>query len=110
MAAHLPAAIGFAWSTVGVTRPNAGQVARSVELLDRALSARSLYWPLSLPYGPDPFPKLVSNDPRFRAVWLSEPARAHLLQLRLASLEHGQTSGDLPNGRRIVPRLPSETA
>ncbi|THD82576.1 MAG: hypothetical protein E7812_01660 [Phenylobacterium sp.] len=87
----------------------AGQVARSVELLDRALSGRSLYWPPSLPYGPDPFPKLVSNDPRFRAVWLSEPARAHLLQLRLASLEHGQTSGDLPNGRRIVPRLPSET-
>lgn len=66
-------ALEYAW---------AKQTETAIALLSQAIAARSLAWPASLPFGPAPFPAPVSGDPRFAAIWHSDPRLADLLARR----------------------------
>jgi TolB-like protein len=83
----------------------AGKIQRSLELLERALAARSLYWPPSLPYGVAQFPEPVRRHPEYAAIWRREPQRRTLVQLRLKALQQRQVAGVLPDGRRVYPKI-----
>jgi TolB-like protein/DNA-binding winged helix-turn-helix (wHTH) protein len=88
----------------------AGQVAPSLELLEKALAARSLYWPASLPYGVAQFPEPVRRHPEYAAIWRREPKRIALARSRLTALEQGQMAGVLPNGRGVRSNIVSGEA
>ena len=92
-------AIEYAW---------AGAVTRSLALLDRALAGRSTYWVDSLPFGIAHFPTVVRADARWTALWLSDPKRQEIVASRLRGVTRGLMAGYLPDGRRVVPRLPPD--
>lgn len=92
-------AIEYAWG---------GAVTRSLALLDRALAGRSTYWPDSMPYGIAHFPAAVRADPRYAALWRSDPKRQEIVTSRLGGVTHGQMAGYLPDGRRVIPKLPPD--
>jgi TolB-like protein/DNA-binding winged helix-turn-helix (wHTH) protein len=77
----------------------AGATSRALDALARALAARSLYWVASLPYGPAEFPAAMRRDPRYAALWRSEPRLAELIQSRRAALADGQTTRPFARGR-----------
>jgi tetratricopeptide (TPR) repeat protein len=85
-------AMEFAWAH----RPD-----EAIALLDRALAARSLYWPASLPYGPAEFPPIVRDDPRYAALWTSDPRLVALISRRREAILGGQMSGVRPDGTRV---------
>ncbi len=74
-------ALEYAWS---------GQADLALRMLKRALAAGSLYWPATLPYGPAEFPPPVRNDPRFAALWSSDPRLVELMRSRKAAVVAGQ--------------------
>jgi tetratricopeptide (TPR) repeat protein len=82
----------------------AGHSQRALELLSRALEARSVYWPATLPYGRAQFPPDVRKDPRYAAVWRKDPNLWQLVQTRLQAVRQNQAVGVLPDGRRIRPQ------
>jgi tetratricopeptide (TPR) repeat protein len=86
-------ALEYAW---------AGRSGRALDLLERALAARSLYWPATLPYGRAEFPQGVRKDPRYAALWRSDPRLQELIQTRLRSLASRQMTGTLPDGARVT--------
>lgn len=88
-------ALEYAW---------AGRISRALDLLERALGARSLYWPASLPFGRAEFPRAVRTNPRYAALWKSEPRLQQLIAIRLRAVKSGQQAGVLPDGRRVRPR------
>jgi TolB-like protein/DNA-binding winged helix-turn-helix (wHTH) protein len=92
-------AIEYAW---------AGAVTPALTLLDRALAGHSTYWVDSLPYGHARFPAVVRSDPRWTALWRSDPKRQEIVASRLRSVQHAQMAGYLPDGRRVTPRLPRD--
>jgi len=92
-------AVEYAW---------AGAVTPALNLLDRALAGRSTYWPDSMPYGVAHFPAAVRSDPRWPALWRSDPKRQEIVASRLRGVSHGQIAGYLPDGRRVVPKLPPD--
>lgn len=87
----------------------AGETVLSIALLDRALAARSTYWPPSLPFGPAHFPPKVRSAPAYAAIWRAEPKRVELVASRLAALKRGQMAGFLPDGRKVTPRIPADS-
>lgn len=92
-------AIEYAW---------AGAVTPALTMLDRALAGRSTYWPDSMPYGHARFPAAVRADPRYAALWRSDPKRQEIVTSRLRAVRHGQMAGYLQDGRRVVPKLPPD--
>jgi len=92
-------AIEYAW---------AGAVTPALKLLDRALAGRSTYWPDSMPFGLARFPTAVRADPRYVALWRSDPKRQEIVASRLWAVQHGQMAGYLPDGRRVIPKPPSD--
>lgn len=91
-------AIEYAWAEL----PD-----RSIDMLERALAAKSLYWPASLPFGIAPFPASVRNNPRYAGLWQRDPGVIQLVQRRRAALLAGQMAGFTRDGRRLVPQLPA---
>jgi hypothetical protein len=90
-------AIEYAW---------AGLPEKSIDMLDRALAAKSLYWPATLPFGIAPFPRAVRENPRYRALWGRDPGLRQLVQRRRAAILARQIAGFTPDGRKVVPSLP----
>ena len=88
----------------------AGAIGPAIRMLDRALAGRSVYWPASLPFGGAHFPQAMRADPRYAAIWRSEPKREELVGLRLDSVRRRQMAGYLPDGRRVVPTIPPENS
>lgn len=86
----------------------AGAVTPSLVLLDRALAGRSTYWPDSMPYGHARYPAAVRADPRYAALWRSDPKRQEIVTSRLWGVTHGRIAGYLPDGRRVTPKLPPD--
>lgn len=84
----------------------AGVPEKSIDMLDRALAAKSLYWPATLPFGIAPFPQAVRANPRYQALWHRDPGLVQLVQRRLAAVLNGRMAGFTPDGRRVVPRIP----
>ena len=89
-------AIEYAW---------AAHYPRALDMLERALAAHALYWPATLPFGFTPFPKPMRDDPRFRAVFHSEPGLSELISRRLSAIKAGQMAGNLPNGTTVRPSV-----
>ncbi|HEX3363499.1 winged helix-turn-helix domain-containing protein [Phenylobacterium sp.] len=84
----------------------AGAVGPAIQMLDRALAGRSVYWPACLPFGVAHFPTAMRADPRYAALWRTDPQRQELLRRRLWSIEHRQMAGYLPDGPRVTPKIP----
>jgi TolB-like protein len=82
-------AIEYAW---------AGGTGRALDLLARALAGRSLYWVATLPYGPTEFPEPMRSDPRYAALWRSDPRLAELIASRRRARITGQTTGRFKRG------------
>jgi hypothetical protein len=85
----------------------AGAVGPAIRMLDRALAGRSVYWPACLPFGVAHFPAAVRADPRYAALWRTDPKRQELVRTRLLSVERRQMAGYLPDGRRVTPKIPA---
>jgi DNA-binding winged helix-turn-helix (wHTH) protein/TolB-like protein/Tfp pilus assembly protein PilF len=90
-------AIEFAWAN----EPEA-----SLNMLERALVAKSLYWPATLPFGNAPFPPSVRNHPRYPSLWRQDPGLRELLARRRRALMDGQMAGVGPDRILRVPPLP----
>jgi tetratricopeptide (TPR) repeat protein len=82
-------AMEYAWS---------GATARALHLLARALAGHSLYWVATLPYGPAEFPEPMRSDPRYAALWRSDPRLAELVEKRRVARAAGQTTGPFKRG------------
>ncbi|MDE1161434.1 MAG: winged helix-turn-helix domain-containing protein [Acidobacteriaceae bacterium] len=85
----------------------AGRFDQAITMLDKALAARSLYWPACLPYGSTPFPAQMRSDPRYESLWTRETRLADAIERRRVAVEARQMAGTLPDGRDVVPVLPS---
>jgi len=81
----------------------AGDRDKALALLRRALMAKSLYWPATLPYGNAPFPVAIRRDPRFGAIWSSSLALIDLLARRRTALQDRQMAGYGDDGRFTRP-------
>lgn len=90
-------AIEYAW---------AGLPAQSLDMLDRALSAKSLYWPPTLPFGSAPFPRPVRDNPRFNALFERDPGVREMVRRRRSAILSRQMAGFTPAGNAVVPVLP----
>ena len=89
-------AIEYAW---------AGRPEQAIDMLERAISAKSLYWPCCLPYGNAPFSLNMRTNPRFQALWERDPGVVQLIERRRRALLTGQMAGFTPDGRKLVPRI-----
>jgi tetratricopeptide (TPR) repeat protein len=76
----------------------AGATGRALDLLARALAGHSLYYVAALPYGPAEFPEPMRSDPRYAALWRSDPRLAELMDSRRAASAAGQTAGPYKRG------------
>ena len=76
----------------------AGATGRALDVLARALAGRSLYWVATLPYGPTEFPEPMRSDPRYAALWRSDPRLAELIESRRVARAAGQTTGPFKRG------------
>ncbi|MEZ6030248.1 MAG: winged helix-turn-helix domain-containing protein [Hyphomonadaceae bacterium] len=85
----------------------AGEPERSVKLLEGALESGSLYIPETMPYGAFEFTPEVRANPRYQAIWRTDPRLAELAQLRLEGLRNGQMQGVLPDGQLVTPPIPA---
>lgn len=88
-------AIEYAW---------AGRPEPALKFLDQALTARTLYWPVTLPFGIAPFPVPIRRSPRFAALWNANPRLQEMVTLRRKALRERQMAGILPEGT-IVTRV-----
>lgn len=91
-------AIEYAW---------AGLPEKSINMLDRALSAKSLYWPTTLPFGATPFPRQVRESPRYQALWNRDPGLVQLIRSRRLAISERQMAGFAPDGRKVIAALPA---
>jgi TolB-like protein/DNA-binding winged helix-turn-helix (wHTH) protein len=71
---------------------------RGLDLLARALAGRSLYYVAALPYGPTEFPEPMRSDPRYAALWRSDPRLAELIESRRVARAAGQSAGPFKRG------------
>jgi tetratricopeptide (TPR) repeat protein len=88
----------------------AGEPDRSIDMLERALAAKSLYWPPTLPFGPAPYPLAVRSHARYLALWQRDPGLQALIRMRRSALLSGQMAGIDAQGKRFTPTLPPKTA
>jgi TolB-like protein/DNA-binding winged helix-turn-helix (wHTH) protein len=82
-----------------------GKPDRAIDLLQTAIQGGSLYIPETLPYGAFEFTPEVRADPRYQAIWKSNPRLVELVAMRLESLKAGQMMGVLPDGTKVVPKM-----
>jgi len=87
--------------TFALEYAHAGETNHAVDLLGRALKEGSLYLTESLPYGPWEFTPEMRKDPRYQALWKSDPRLVELLRLRLEALKARQFSGVMPDGTHV---------
>lgn len=83
-----------------------GQPDRAITMLKGAVDGGTLYIPETMPYGPYEFTPEMRADPRYQAIWKSDPRLSELMALRLEALKAGQMAGTLPGGERVIPQLP----
>ena len=76
----------------------AGATGRALDLLARALAGLSLYYVAALPYGPAEFPEPMRSDPRYAALWRSDPRLIELMASRQQARAAGQTAGPFKRG------------
>ncbi|HLZ74946.1 winged helix-turn-helix domain-containing protein [Phenylobacterium sp.] len=76
----------------------AGATGRALDLLARALAGHSLYYVAALPYGPAEFPEPMRSDPRYAALWRSDPHLIELMESRRSARAAGQTAGPVKRG------------
>ena len=76
----------------------AGATGRALDVLARALAGRSLYYVAALPYGPTEFPEPMRSDPRYAALWRSDPRLAELIESRRLARAAGQSAGPFKRG------------
>lgn len=81
-------------------------IGRSIDLLDSALAAQSLYWPACLPFGHIQFPARMRADARFAALWRRDSRLADAISRRQRALLDGQSAGIGPDGRISKPIIP----
>lgn len=87
-------AVEFSW---------AGETDKAIDVLGQALANGSLYIPETMPYGANEFPPAMRDDPRYQALWRSDPRIVELMQLRLEALQRKQMMGRLPDGTLVKP-------
>ncbi|MFT3722546.1 MAG: winged helix-turn-helix domain-containing protein [Hyphomonadaceae bacterium] len=95
--------------TFALEYAHAGETSRAVDLLGRALKGGSLYIPEAMPYGAYEFTPEVRKDPRYQALWRSDPRLVELMRLRLEALKARQFTGVMPDGTRVE-ALPEKSA
>lgn len=81
----------------------AGQPKRAVDLLARAVAGGALYIPETMPFGAYEFTPEVRADPRYQAIWRSDPRLIELVDMRRQSIEARQMDGVLPDGTKVRP-------
>jgi TolB-like protein/DNA-binding winged helix-turn-helix (wHTH) protein len=82
----------------------AGAPKRSVDMLAQALTIGTLYIPETMPFGAYEFSPEVRADPRYQAIWKSDPRLVEIVALRLEAVKAGQMHGMLPDGTKVVPK------
>lgn len=84
-----------------------GQTERSIDMLQEAIKAGALYVPETMPFGAYEFSAEVRANPRYQAIWRTDPRLAELVSLRREAVEGGQMHGVLPDGteRRPIRRV-----
>jgi TolB-like protein/DNA-binding winged helix-turn-helix (wHTH) protein len=87
----------------------AGDTARAIDMLQKAITEGSLYIPETMPYGATEFTPEMRADPRYQAIWRSDPRLVELMRLRLEALEAGQMAGVFPDGRTFIPTQAVDT-
>jgi hypothetical protein len=86
----------------------AGEPKRAVDMLEQALALGSLYIPETMPYGASEFSPEVRADPRYRAIWRTDPRLVELAKMRLEALQAGRMMGVLPDGTMFTPPVPGK--
>lgn len=86
----------------------AGEPKRAVDMLEQALAFGSLYIPETMPYGASEFSPEVRADPRYRAIWRTDPRLVELAKMRLEALQAGRMMGVLPDGTMFTPPVPGK--
>jgi TolB-like protein len=87
--------------TFALEYAHAGETSHAIDLLGRALKEGSLYIPDTMPYGLWEFTPEMRKDPRYQALWKSDPRLVELMRLRLEALKARQFTGFLPDGTRV---------
>jgi tetratricopeptide (TPR) repeat protein len=90
--------------TLAIEFAAAGAHDRAVDTIENAIANGALYVPETMPYGACEFTPEVRADPRYQAVWRSDPRLVALMEIRLKSVRARQMAGVLPNGRSVRPR------
>ncbi|HEX5005638.1 MAG TPA: winged helix-turn-helix domain-containing protein [Hyphomonadaceae bacterium] len=88
----------------------AGKPQRSIDLLKQAVEGGALYIPEAMPYGAFEFSPEVRADPRYQAIWKTDPRLVELVAMRLEAVKAGQMNGVLPNGQTVMPKPSQNTA
>ncbi|HVY88111.1 MAG TPA: winged helix-turn-helix domain-containing protein [Hyphomonadaceae bacterium] len=87
----------------------AGKPQRAIDLLSQAIENGSIYNPDNLPGGQFEFSPEVRANPRYQALWKSDPRLVELIRLRTEALKARQMAGFLPDGTKVVPDLRNST-
>ncbi|HEV7690840.1 MAG TPA: winged helix-turn-helix domain-containing protein [Hyphomonadaceae bacterium] len=87
--------------TFALEYAHAGETSRAIDLLGRALKEGSLYIPDNMPYGEWEFTPEMRKDPRYQALWKSDPRLVELMRLRLEALKARQFTGVMPDGTHV---------
>lgn len=87
-------AVEYAW---------AGQTDAAMDMFERALAGKSLYWPATLPFGHARLPEAVRSHPRYEGLWRADPGLVELLDRRRKAIARRQMAGYGENGRRVTP-------
>lgn len=80
-----------------------GSAESAIDMLAAAISAGVLYVPETMPFGDYEFTAEMRANPRYQAIWRSDPRLAALSQLRLQALKERRMAGFLPDGTVITP-------
>ena len=89
-------AVEYAW---------AGQADAAMDMLERALVGKSLYWPATLPFGNARLPEAVRRHPRYVGLWRADPGLVELLDRRRSAITRRQMAGYAENGRSVTPAI-----
>lgn len=87
-------AVEYAW---------AGQTEAAMDMFERALAGKSLYWPATLPFGHARLPEAVRRHPRYGGLWRADPGLIELLERRRKAIIRRQMAGYGENGRMVTP-------